>query len=62
MEEITMYRAIDGKIFDNKRDCMKYEQRIFRYCFYREDCNGCPFWNIDRGECIFLDGIPADWH
>lgn len=71
MEEIKMYRAADGQLFDNEIDCMNHEndllemvtyvKKIKEYCFSRADCNGCPLWNTDRRECICLDEIPADW-
>ena len=31
MREITSYQAFDGKIFDNKEECAKYEKQHFAY-------------------------------
>lgn len=28
MEAITKYKALDGKIFDNKEDCIKYDELV----------------------------------
>ena len=31
MREIISYQAIDGKLFNNKKECIAYEQKYFSY-------------------------------
>jgi hypothetical protein len=37
---------------------------IKRYCAEKDDCDGCPFYNLDKTDCYLLSvGMiyPAQW-
>ena len=63
MEAITYYKSFDGKIFETKEECSKYEEitheenklieqvnKLKRYCSVRS-CSECIFCDITNGEC-----------
>lgn len=69
MKEITKYVSDDGKEFDTKEECEKYEDvlaslmsfadTIRRYCSDKDDCQGCPFgYGTD---CVFVNQSPEEW-
>ena len=77
MEKIIMYRAEDGKMFDNEQDCLKYEERttarvkkiwesmltIMKICDGRM-CDECPFYNLDekvQTTCVLKQHNPCAW-
>lgn len=71
MEEIKMYRAADGQLFDNEADCMSHEndllqmityvKKIQKFCTKTEICETCCLWDKHGKCCICSDEIPANW-
>lgn len=68
MKEVTKYIANDGKEFDNKEDCLLYEQSIIglneaiktieNYCMSRS-CGICKFY--EDGVCGLQYYSPSDY-
>lgn len=61
MEKIIMYRAEDGKVFNNEQACLKYEEKTTAYVkkiwaamltivkiYDGRKCSECPFCNRDK--------------
>lgn len=71
MEEIKMYRAADGQLFDNETDCMNHEndllqmmtyvKKIKEHCTETEVCETCCLWIKHRKCCVCSDDVPANW-
>ena len=71
MEEIKMYRAADGLVFDNPGDCMNHENAMLElmehamaiknYCEKMENCENCPLWNKHQHVCTCDNDLPANW-
>ena len=69
MKEITKYVSDDGKEFDTKEECEKYEDvlaslmsfadTIRQYCSDRDDCQECPFGY--GKDCVFVNCSPEEW-
>lgn len=73
----TIYESFDGKHFENKTDCIQYEQTFFKskaeeffnivkqireHCNNTDSCKGCPFLKEDScGFKEFTNSTPWDW-
>jgi hypothetical protein len=73
----TIYESFDGKQFENKTDCIQYEQTFFKskaeeffnivkqireHCNNTDGCRDCPFFKEDS--CGFKEittSTPWDW-
>lgn len=72
-----MYKAEDGKMFDNEPDCLEYEGKVSKYteeiwtsmwtikkiCDGRA-CSNCPFYNFDsevQTACFLKQRNPCSW-
>lgn len=73
----TIYESFDGKHFENRSKCIKYEQNFLKskvdeffnmvgqvreYCNNTDSCKDCPFLKEDS--CGFKDittNVPWDW-
>lgn len=62
MEEITMFRSIDGKMFDDEDECRKYEAEFV----VRKYENIIKFWDSNKNRIPLIDvltkGRNYDYH
>lgn len=75
MTEVTFYVANDGKQFETKEGCLKYESRYFdltqamitisKFCRHialtDKHCGNCPFYREETNECIVNDYSSDNW-
>jgi phosphopantetheine adenylyltransferase len=75
MTEVIYYVATDGKQFETKEECLKYENRysdlikamttISKFCNHilstDKHCGNCPFYRDTANECIVNDYATENW-
>ena len=73
MKKVTMYKADDGKIFENIEECRTYEKELKSATLWEAmktlkdccsqviNCGNCPFCIEGTNDCFFENKIPNYW-